>query len=78
MYASGNGVDQDTQLALQWYRNAAKQGYADAQYNMGLVYTQGIGVAIDSQQALQWYRKAANHGHAKALACPWFAALRYH
>ena len=29
---------------MHWYRKAAKQGYADAQYNLGLMYDYGEGV----------------------------------
>ena len=36
MYANGQGVPQDDKAAAQWYTRAAKQGDADAQYNLGL------------------------------------------
>ena len=45
---------------------AAKQGYAAAQYNLGLMYDQGRGVRQDYTQAVQWYRKAAEQGDAQA------------
>ena len=35
MYATGQGVSQDYQEAVGWYRKAAEQGYAGAQYNSG-------------------------------------------
>ena len=31
----GLGVSQDYAEAIKWYRKAASQGYADAQYNLG-------------------------------------------
>ena len=45
---------------------AAKQGNAKAQVNLGLMYEQGQGVRQDYTQAAQWYRKAAEQGDAKA------------
>ncbi|MEQ9246697.1 MAG: hypothetical protein RLO21_11970, partial [Nitratireductor sp.] len=29
--------------ALKWYRKAAEQEYASAQYNLGVMYSQGYG-----------------------------------
>jgi len=34
MYYRGTGVPQDFSEALRWYRKAADQNYADAQYNL--------------------------------------------
>ena len=39
MYASGEGVPEDDKEAVKWYRLAAEQGYAQAQYNLGLACT---------------------------------------
>ena len=52
----------DFQETLQ----AAKQGYAPAQYNLGLMYTQGQGVRKDYVEAFKWYQKAAEQGHVDA------------
>ena len=51
---------------MQWYRKAAEQGDAKAQFNLGLMYANGRGVRQDDAQAEQWYRKAAKQGDAKA------------
>ena len=45
--------------AVRWYRKAAEQGYARAQFNLGLRYDHGQGVPQDVGQAMSWYRKAA-------------------
>ena len=37
------GVEQDYVEAVSWYRLAAEQGYADAQYALGAAYSQGRG-----------------------------------
>lgn len=52
----------DLQKTLQ----SAKQGNADAQFNLGLMYDSGRGVRQDYTKAVQWYRKAAEQGNAKA------------
>ena len=36
----GEGVEQDYAEAVKWYRLAAEQGNADAQYNLGYAYSQ--------------------------------------
>jgi|TARA_B110000967_G_scaffold6241_1_gene6254 TPR repeat protein len=45
---------------------AAKQGDADAQFNLGIMYDIGEGVPENNAEAVKWYRKAADQGHAKA------------
>jgi TPR repeat protein len=64
MYAKGQGVAQNHSAAMSWYRKAADQGYATAQYNLGTMYDRGNGVPQDYAAAVSWYRKAAEQGHA--------------
>ena len=45
---------------------AAKQEYARAQYNLGVMYHQGEGVEQDYSKARDWYEKAAKQGDANA------------
>lgn len=47
-------------------QQAAEQGLAVAQLNLGVRYATGRGVAQDDKQALAWTRKAAEQGHAIA------------
>ena len=58
MYANGEGAPQDNVIAVKWYRKAAEQGYADAQYNLGFMYANGDGVPEDDATAVKWYTKA--------------------
>lgn len=60
------GSAKDDQQAVAWYRKAAEQGDAQAQYVLGLMYFDGRGVVQDDQQAQAWYRKAAEQGYASA------------
>ena len=48
---------------MKWYRKAAEQGYADAQFNISKMYYKGDGVSQDYAEAAKWYRKAAEQGH---------------
>lgn len=56
----------DYATALREWKPLAKQGDADAQYNLGLVYSRGNGVPRDDAEAAKWYRKAAEQGFAAA------------
>ena len=53
---------------LSGYRKAAKQGDADAQYNLGVLYADGRGVRQDHAEAVRWYRKAAEQGLVYAVS----------
>jgi TPR repeat protein len=66
LYHQAQGVPQDYAEARQWYEKAAAQGYAMAQYNLGLLYDNGDGVPQDFATARQWYEKAAAQGYAMA------------
>jgi TPR repeat protein len=58
---SGNAAQ-----ALQLIRDAANQGDARAQFNLGEMYRQGQGVGADPAAAAGWYRKAADQGNPGA------------
>jgi hypothetical protein len=56
----------DYVTAQRLLRPLAQQGYATAQYNLGLMYEKGEGVTQDSREAVNWYRMAAQQGYASA------------
>ncbi|MDC0390761.1 sel1 repeat family protein [Candidatus Thioglobus sp.] len=56
----------DYKTALKEWQPLADQGYAKAQYNLGLMHDNGNGVLKDDKQAVKWYQKAADQGFAKA------------
>jgi len=60
MYEHGFGVPQDYGRALTYYRMAADQGYALAQYNLAVLFENGRSVGRDYRQAFDWFRKAAD------------------
>jgi len=61
-YYNGQGVEQDYQQAAIWYRKAAEQGYAWAQFNLATCYLDGQGVNSDWQKAAEWYEEAKVQG----------------
>jgi uncharacterized protein len=61
-------VAQDYAQAVNWYRQAADQGNADAQAGLGWMYCKGLGVTQDFAQAVHWSREAADRGNAYAEA----------
>jgi hypothetical protein len=48
------------------YRQAAEQGYPEAQSALSALYAKGHGVEQDYGKAEQWAREAAENGHAVA------------
>lgn len=60
------GVAEDPILAAYWFRQAAEQGYADAQNMLGQCYSLGRGLAKNTIDARRWYQKAADQGLAVA------------
>ena len=51
---------------LDTLRQAAEQGDARAQFNLGFMYHEGKGVPQDAAEAVRWFRLAAEQGNAAA------------
>lgn len=70
LYYHGHGVRESDALALQWFERAARQGLADAQFQLGNMYAYGLASlppdADPQRLAAQWYFEAAQQGHADA------------
>ncbi len=67
IYTAGHGdVARNYERAAFWFRQAAVNGIANAQYNLGVLYHQGLGVDQDLKEAIKWYRAAAERGHPEA------------
>ena len=66
MYEDGQIVPQDLAEAASWFRKAAEQNNAAAQFNLGRMYENGRGVAQDFVAAMHWYRRASDRGDAAA------------
>lgn len=71
LYDQGRGVEQDYEIAREWYESAAEatDGDSDAEYRLGILSEQGLGGDKDPKESLEWFKKAAEHGS-------FYAALR--
>jgi hypothetical protein len=67
MLQNGRGVAKDEAEAVRWYRLAAAEGNADAQYYLGFMFQHGRGVAHDNVEAVRWFHLAAAQGHPSAV-----------
>jgi len=47
---------------MKWYREAAAQGHAEAQSDLGRMHQYGKGVPQNHREAVPWYRKATGQG----------------
>lgn len=65
-YAHGEGVEQNWDTAVMWYKKAAKQGYLTAMCLLGQAYEKGNGVEANPDRAATWYRNAAEGGDGVA------------
>ena len=61
-YFTGYGVTENAAEAVKWFRKAAEQGDATAQYNLGCCYANGEGVAKDPAEAVKWFLMGAEQG----------------
>jgi len=57
---------EDHLAAVRFIQEAARQGFARAEYSLGLMHEQGQLVPRSAEEAATWYRRAAEQGDAKA------------
>ncbi|HQT43596.1 MAG TPA: hypothetical protein PLD79_06325, partial [Halothiobacillus sp.] len=63
-----DGMPKDYGQAIKWYRAAAVQGYAPAQYNLGVMYLEGNGLPKpDLVAAYGLLRPLVEQGNASAI-----------
>lgn len=69
----GYGVSQDHAASIKWFRMAAEQGEADAQFNLARIYGKAEGMykraraaPQNDAEAFKWYRRSAEQGHTLA------------
>jgi uncharacterized protein len=64
--SDGLGVPQDYVEAVKWYRKAADQGNARAQFDLGIMHAEGRGVPQDYVSAHMWFTLSAAQGYEDA------------
>lgn len=62
-YAEGAPEPTDLAKGISWFENAAAQGNAKAQLNLGYLYMGGRGVPEDEAKAIKWYQASAKQGN---------------
>lgn len=74
LYEKGLGVDPDPARALELYRQAADQDFADALNDLAFMHYQGgLGLPRDPKAAIDYFQRAAEQRHPQAMFN--FAAL---
>jgi len=83
MYATGLGVEQNTDLAIEWLETAARRDDQDAYFNLSIIYGTGAvlgsyrmcGIVENFERAESYLAEAARLGHP--LARRWRASGEY-
>ncbi len=65
-YDLGQHVQPNGKESIRLLTEAAGQGYAPAEYEIGRIYLYGRGIPVDYAKALLWERKAAEQGDSRA------------
>lgn len=60
------GTAPDWDQVRKLFEQAAREGHARAQFNLGVMYAKGLGTAYDKQSAYDWFARAAAQGHRPA------------
>src|SRR4029453_4247327 len=53
-FSGALGVAKDEAEAVKWFRKAAEQNVADAQFSLGVCYANGRGVTKDDAESVKW------------------------
>ena len=61
-FLRGLGVENNYELARQWFKRAAEEGLAEAQFNYAEMLEFGKGGEIDEKGALDYYQNASLQG----------------
>lgn len=73
--SSAPAIDKKTLKTLE---QAASQGHAEAQHQLGMIYANGQGVELDYKVAVKWQQKAAVQKHPQAMrTLAWLYANGY-
>jgi TPR repeat protein len=81
MFATGLGLEQNIDTALEWLEEAADRGHGGANFNLALMYGTGTvqgsyrlcGIVESPERADSYLRRAVDLGHDRAVALRRFA-----
>ena len=66
-YAHGYGVEENHDIATEYYRRGAIAGDAFSEFTLGKSYLWGAGIEINTQEGLFWLKKAADQEMEQAI-----------
>lgn len=62
----GQGIPQNMDKAIYWYKESAKNGYPHAPIALGQIFYEKGGLKNEIK-AIHWYKQAADKGHPTAI-----------
>ena len=65
-FEKGEGVEQNSTKAVEWYSKAAEKGDSTAMNNLGLCFEYGRGVEQNLAKAVEWYTIAVDQGYTQS------------
>lgn len=65
-FLDGEVVEQNLEVAFEWFMKAANQGYSKGQYNVGECYFNSWGVGKNESIAVDWYKSSADLDYSTA------------
>ena len=68
MFLRGEGMEQNFDKAMTWFRRGVANGDAMCQYQMGNMYLNGYGVRKDPVKAAEYFKVAADENYSVAQA----------
>merc|ERR1719453_902633 len=68
MYLRDNGVEQNTEKAVELFEQTHAAGNANATFNLGVMYDEGDGVEQNKAKAVDLYEQAHAAGNASATS----------
>lgn len=68
IYFNGGIVSKDMERAYEYFKVAAKYGYLDSIFHMGIFHFEGLGsIQKDEKVGLAFFEEAGKNGHAESL-----------
>jgi len=65
-YQNQHGAGINYEKASKWFEKAAKEGYAEAQYHLSIMYAKGQHVPNDQKKSFELLKQSAENGHPAA------------
>ncbi|WP_400233729.1 ATP-binding cassette domain-containing protein [Methanomethylophilus alvi] len=59
--------EEDRLESFMWFMDCAKNGYIDAEFQIGIMYRDGVGIEANSSEAAKWFTMASESNHIGAL-----------